>query len=365
MSVESTPSTEGAAVRRSAYDDATRARLDADAAQVVARYPEARSALLPLLHLVQSEDGYVSPAGIAFCAETLGLSTPEVSAVATFYTQYKRRPNGEYTVGVCTNTLCAVMGGDAIWEELSDHLGVGNDETTADGAITLERVECNAACDYAPVVMVNWEFFDNQTPESARELVDRLRAGAVARVAAAADIDGDLGGLAVEGLLQRDLHVVAQIGAAPRAGPAALAACRGAAHEFAEDILENIAERAEIGRPSATAAAIAERGMTVAIISGALLRVLQAIIGFADRLELRLMLLAPAVLVRMVFHREPAIGGFDRAIVGVARAAEQFVIIDFGGHSWPPFLQPSPRRKPGSRAARAHAGGRRCQLSLA
>jgi NADH-quinone oxidoreductase subunit E len=177
MSVESTPSAEGAAVRRSAYDDATRARLDADAAQVVARYPEARSALLPLLHLVQSEDGYVSPAGIAFCAQTLDLSTAEVSAVATFYTQYKRRPNGEYTVGVCTNTLCAVMGGDAIWEELSDHLGVGNDETTADGAITLERVECNAACDYAPVVMVNWEFFDNQTPASAVETVDRLRAG--------------------------------------------------------------------------------------------------------------------------------------------------------------------------------------------
>jgi len=177
MSVESTPATEGAAVRRGAYDDATRARLDADAAQVVARYPEARSALLPLLHLAQSEDGYVSPAGIAFCAETLDLSTAEVSAVATFYTQYKRRPNGEYTVGVCTNTLCAVMGGDAIWEELSDHLGVGHDETTADGAITLERVECNAACDYAPVVMVNWEFFDNQTPASAVETVDRLRAG--------------------------------------------------------------------------------------------------------------------------------------------------------------------------------------------
>ncbi|HUX69488.1 MAG TPA: NAD(P)H-dependent oxidoreductase subunit E, partial [Cellulomonadaceae bacterium] len=91
--------------------------------------------------------------------------------------QYKRHPNGEYTVGVCTNTLCAVMGGDAIYEELSDHLGIDHDETTEDGAITLERVECNAACDYAPVMMVNWEFFDNQTPTSAVETVDRLRAG--------------------------------------------------------------------------------------------------------------------------------------------------------------------------------------------
>lgn len=161
-----------------AYDTQTLERLGGDARTIVARYPEdPRSALLPLLHLVQSEDGYVSPQGIAFCAQTLGLTTAEVSAVATFYTQYKRHPNGEYTVGVCINTLCAVMGGDAIWEELSDHLGVGHDETTADGAITLERIECNAACDYAPVMMVNWEFFDNQTPQSATATVDALRAG--------------------------------------------------------------------------------------------------------------------------------------------------------------------------------------------
>lgn len=160
------------------YEGAKLERLTADAAAVLARYPEhPRSALLPLLHLVQSEDGYVSSEGIAFCAATLGLSTAEVSAVATFYSQYKRHPNGEYTVGVCTNTLCAVMGGDAIFEELSAHLGVGHDETTPDGAITLERVECNAACDFAPVMMVNWEFFDNQTPESATEVVDKLRAG--------------------------------------------------------------------------------------------------------------------------------------------------------------------------------------------
>lgn len=69
------------------------------------------------------------------------------------------------------------MGGDQIWEELSEHVGVGHDETTADGKITLERLECNAACDFAPVMMVNWEFFDNQTPESAKQLVDDLRAG--------------------------------------------------------------------------------------------------------------------------------------------------------------------------------------------
>jgi NADH-quinone oxidoreductase subunit E len=160
------------------YEGAKLARLEEDAAAILARYPEhPRSGLLPLLHLVQSEDGYVSPDGIAFCARLLGLTTAEVSAVATFYTQFKRHPNGTYTVGVCTNTLCAIMGGDAIFDELAEHLGVGHDETTPDGAITLERIECNAACDYAPVMMVNWEFFDEQTPRSAVEVVDRLRAG--------------------------------------------------------------------------------------------------------------------------------------------------------------------------------------------
>ncbi len=160
-----------------AFPDDVRQRLEADAALVLARYPEPRSALLPLLHLVQSEEGYVSPRGIEFCAALLGLTTADVSGVASFYTQYKRRPNGDYTVGVCTNTLCAVMGGDAIFDSLSSHLDVGHDETTEDGGITLERIECNAGCDYAPVMMVNWEFFDNQTPQSARQVVDDLRAG--------------------------------------------------------------------------------------------------------------------------------------------------------------------------------------------
>ncbi|MGK5629040.1 NADH-quinone oxidoreductase subunit NuoE [Streptomyces sp. URMC 123] len=159
------------------YPPDVRARLEADGREVIARYPDSRSALLPLLHLVQAEEGYVSRTGIRFCAELLELTTAEVTAVATFYTMYRRKPSGEYQVGVCTNTLCAVMGGDAIFEELRRHLGVANGETTEDGKITLEHVECNAACDFAPVVMVNWEFFDNQTPGSAKRLVDDLRAG--------------------------------------------------------------------------------------------------------------------------------------------------------------------------------------------
>jgi NADH-quinone oxidoreductase subunit E len=149
--------------------------------EIAGRYPEARSGLLPMLHLVQSAEGRVTPEGIQACAEILEITPAEVSGVATFYTMYKRRPVGDYHVGVCTNTLCAVMGGDEIFSRLKDHLDVGNDETTEDvpglKSITLEHIECNAACDYAPVMMVNWEFMDNQTPESAVAVVDDLRAG--------------------------------------------------------------------------------------------------------------------------------------------------------------------------------------------
>jgi NADH-quinone oxidoreductase subunit E len=159
------------------YSPEVRERLETDAKEIIGRYPKPRSALLPLLYLVQSEDGYVSDNGQEFCAEMLGISKAEVVGVTTFYTMYKREPAGEYNVGVCINTLCAIMGGDQIWKELSEHVGVGHDETTPDGKITLERLECNAACDFAPVMMVNWEFFDNQTPVSAKQLVDDLRAG--------------------------------------------------------------------------------------------------------------------------------------------------------------------------------------------
>jgi len=164
-----------------ALSDEARARLGPQAAEIIGRYPKARSALLPLLHLVQSEEGYVSLDGIKFCADLLGLTEADVTGVVSFYTMYKRRPVGEYHVGVCTTALCAVMGGDVILADLREHLGVEVDERTPDGKVSVEHVECNAACDYAPVMMVNWEFFDNMTPQSAREVVDGLRAGADVR----------------------------------------------------------------------------------------------------------------------------------------------------------------------------------------
>lgn len=144
---------------------------------IVARYPRKRSAIMPLLHYVQSVSGFVTNEGIEKISEILEIETAEVSAVATFYTQYKRKPTGEYHIGICTNTLCAIMGGDAILESLKEHLGLENDGVTADGKVSIEHIECNAACDYAPVVMANWEFYDNQTVESAKALVDGARAG--------------------------------------------------------------------------------------------------------------------------------------------------------------------------------------------
>ena len=156
--------TENARTIAAGYDPETGAHLDAEIDQIMSRYPAGheRSALIPMLHLIQSVDGFVSPRGIALCAQKLGLTRSEVSAVATFYSQFRRHP---------------VMGGDEVWRAVSEHTGLGNDETSEDGRVSLERIECNAGCDYAPVVMVNWEFFDNQTPASAVDLVTRLERG--------------------------------------------------------------------------------------------------------------------------------------------------------------------------------------------
>ncbi len=144
---------------------------------IIARYPRKRSAIMPLLHYVQSIDGYVTNEGIELIGQKLELATAEVTAVSTFYTQYKSKPAGEYNVGICTNTLCAVMGGDLIFDAVKEHLGIENDGVTPDGKVSVEHIECNAACDYAPVVMVNWEFYDNQTVQSVKDLVDGARAG--------------------------------------------------------------------------------------------------------------------------------------------------------------------------------------------
>jgi len=154
-------------------------KIREQAEAILVRYPEGRerSALLPLLHLVQSHDGYVSDAGIAFCAEILDITKAQVQAVSTFYTMYKREPAGDWLVSVCTNTLCAAKGGQQVFDALCDELDIGHNETTPDGKITLEHAECMAACDYAPVVTVNYEFFDGHDEDKAVELVRELKDG--------------------------------------------------------------------------------------------------------------------------------------------------------------------------------------------
>src|SRR6201992_1703372 len=136
------------------FSEEVRARLEPPVAEIIGRYPKPRSALMPLLHLLQSEEGYVSNDAIKFIADRLQVTETEVTGVVSFYSMYKRQPVGEYHVGVCTNTLCAIMGGDQILDTLEEQRGVEVDDQTEDGKVSVGHVECTAPCDYAPVVMV-------------------------------------------------------------------------------------------------------------------------------------------------------------------------------------------------------------------
>ena len=151
--------------------------LRAKAEALVDRYPVKRSALLPLLHLVQHADGCITDDGVAECAELLDLTKAEVAAVATFYTMYKREPLGQHLVSVCTNFSCHVRGAGEVWARLCEHLGVGHDQTTADGMITLEHAECLGNCEGAPVVTVDYLNYERVDADAAVELVEKVRAG--------------------------------------------------------------------------------------------------------------------------------------------------------------------------------------------
>jgi NADH-quinone oxidoreductase subunit E len=156
-----------------AIAETTRAQMR----EVLDRYPRKRSALMPLLHLVQADEGFITAEGVTLVAELVELTEAEVTAVSSFYTMYLKRQSGRVRVGVCINSLCAVLGGDEIWDALVDHCGTGNNQTTDDGAVTLERIECQAACTHAPVMTANWEFLDDMTVEKAKQVVDDARAG--------------------------------------------------------------------------------------------------------------------------------------------------------------------------------------------
>ena len=151
--------------------------LRREAETIVAKYPNSRSAALPLLFLVQSVDGYVTESGMREIAEILGLTPAEVLATASFYTMFKKRPQGEYLVSVCRNISCAHLGARKVMAALEDRLGVEAGGTTDDGRFSLEEAECLATCDGAPSMQINYEDFYRMTPDEAVGLVDSLERG--------------------------------------------------------------------------------------------------------------------------------------------------------------------------------------------
>jgi NADH-quinone oxidoreductase subunit E len=154
-----------------------RIELRQRAEDLVALYPRARSAMLPLLHLVQEQDGYVSEAGIAEVAQLTGTTSADVRGTAAFYDMFHLEPVGTYVVGVCTNVACLLAGGEELLEHASATLGCAVGTTSDDGLFTLEETECLADCDVAPCVSVNHRFVRTTTPESFDELVAQLREG--------------------------------------------------------------------------------------------------------------------------------------------------------------------------------------------
>ena len=147
------------------------------AEDVIARYPVAKSALIPLLHLAQEQDGHLTEDAMTHIAELIGVTPAEVLGTASFYEMFKREPVGDYVVNVCTNISCMLLGGEELLGHLERRLGIKAGSTTADGKFTLEDVECIAACTEAPCLQVNYRYFHRITHDQVDELLEDLRAG--------------------------------------------------------------------------------------------------------------------------------------------------------------------------------------------
>ena len=147
------------------------------ASEIISRYPRPKSALIPLLHLAQEQDGYVADDAMEHIAELIGVTPAEVLGTCSFYEMFKREPVGDYLVNVCSNIACMLVGGEELLHHLESRLGIKAGSTTADGAFTLEDVECIAACTEAPCLQVNYRYFYKVTPDSADALLDDLRSG--------------------------------------------------------------------------------------------------------------------------------------------------------------------------------------------
>ena len=147
------------------------------AEEIISRYPRPKSALIPLLHLAQEQDGYVARDAMEHIAELVGITPAEVLGTCSFYEMFKLEPVGEYLVNVCTNISCLLLGGEELLHHLEARLGVRAGSTTSDGLFTLEDVECIAACTEAPCLQVNYRYHYKVTPEAADALLEDLRAG--------------------------------------------------------------------------------------------------------------------------------------------------------------------------------------------
>lgn len=142
---------------------------------IISRYPRARSALIPCLHVAQEQDGWVSPEAMEHIGELIGITPAEVLGTCSFYEMFKLEPVGTYLVNVCTNISCMLLGGEELLEHLEGTLGVQPGGTTPDGRFTLEEAECLAACTEAPCLQVNYRYFHKVTHEQADALLDDLR----------------------------------------------------------------------------------------------------------------------------------------------------------------------------------------------
>lgn len=152
----------------------------ARARQLVGLYPHPRSALIPICHLAQEQDGWLRPEAVEEIAELVGVTPAEVVGTASFYDMLHTEPVGRYVVAVCTNIACMLRGAYELLEHVEERLDVGVGGTTADGLFTVEDAECLADCGRAPCLQVNHRFFGNVTPESFDRLVDDLSAGRLA-----------------------------------------------------------------------------------------------------------------------------------------------------------------------------------------
>ena len=150
------------------------------AREIIGRYPKARSATIPLLHLAQEQDGYVTNEAMSHIGELVGASSAEVFGTASFYEMFKFEPVGKYLINICGTMSCALLGAEELMHHAEERLGIKMGSTTADGKITLERAECQAACTEAPCLQVNYRYRYRVTPDELDTLIDDLSAGNLA-----------------------------------------------------------------------------------------------------------------------------------------------------------------------------------------